>query len=133
MTKTKLQIEYDYNFFLAGIVCSDPDYRLCWKLNTLLNLRLTKAGDHIVEQSRHSLFSYVNEELFREYYMLANKGNQRYLVEELRHIDYFLIVKGALEADEQRSMLERIKKQDKVSAAFLIDVPSLKAKQNLLL
>ncbi len=133
MPKTKLHIDYDYDFCLIGIVCSDKDYRLSWQLNTALHLQLGKAADHTTNNSSHSLFSYVNEEQFREYYLLANKGNGSNLIEEHRNIDYFFIIKGPLEEDEKRDMLELIKKQDTVIAAYLIDVPSLKSKQNLML
>lgn len=133
MSKVKLQVDYDYDFCLIGIVSHEKDYRLCWMLNSLLNIKLTKTEDHDTGQSKHSLYSYVQEELFREYYLLANKGNNHSLIEEHKHIDYFLVIKGALEEDEKKHIIEMIKKTDMVSAAYLIDVLSLKSKQNLIL
>lgn len=140
MSKTKLEIDYDYEFCLIGIVCNDKDYRLCWKLNPLLNLRLAKSDDHKVEHFRHSLFTYTNNDLFKEYYLFSNKGENsdkrgefRNLIEEHKNIDYFLIIKGQLDEEEKKNVLELIKKQENVSAAYLIEAISLKSKQNLLL
>ena len=133
MSKTKLQIEYDYEFCLIGIVSHEKDYKLCWMLNTALNISLAKTEEHAAEHSKHSMYSYISEEQFREYYLLANKGEGHYLIEEHKHMDYFLIIKGSLEEDEKKHILELIKKTGMVSAAYLIDVPSLKSKHNLIL
>lgn len=133
MTKTKLQIDYDFDFCLLGIVSSEKDYRLCWMLNTLLNIKLAKGEEHNTEHSKHSMYSYVQEELFREYYLLANKGDNHVLIDEHKHIDYFLIIKGAMEEDEKKNIVDLIKKSDMVSGAYLIDVHSLKSKHNLVL
>lgn len=133
MSKIKLQVDYDYEFGLIGIVSYEKDYRLCWMLNSLLNIRLAKMEDHAAEHSKHSIYGYVQEELFREYYLLANKGQGHLLIDEHKHIDYFLLVKGSMEEDEKKHMLELIKKSGMVSAAYLIDVHSLKSKHNLIL
>jgi hypothetical protein len=131
MSKIKLQIEYDYEFCLVGIVSSEKDYRLCWMLNTLLDIKLAKTEEHVAGPSKHSMYSFVQEELFREYYLLANKGDTHFLAEEHKHIDYFLVVKGLQTEEEKKNILDLIKKSDMVSAAYLIDVPSLKSKHNL--
>ena len=133
MSKTKLQIDYDYEFCLIGIVSHEKDYRLCWMINSILNIRLAKMEDHAAEHSKHSTYGFVQEELFREYYLLANKGEGHLLIEEHKHIDYFLMIKGSVEEDEKKHILELIKKSEMVSAAYLIDVHSLKSKHNLIL
>jgi len=131
MSKIKLQIDYDYEFCLIGIVSSEKDYRLCWMLNTVLDIKLSKTEEHEAGPSKHSMYSFVQEELFREYYLLANKGSTHFLIEEHKHIDYFLVVKGLQTDEEKKNILDLIKKSDMVSAAYLIDVPSLKSKHNL--
>ena len=133
MSKTKLQVDYDYDFCLIGIVSHEKDYRLCWMLNSVLNIKLAKAEDHHAGQSRHSMYNYIQEELFREYYLLANKGDAHVLIEEHKHIDYFLLIKGQIAGEEQKHVNELIKKSGMVAAAYLIDVLSLKSKQNLVL
>jgi len=102
-------------------------------LNTLLNIQLTKTEDHSALEGKHSMYAFVQEELFREYYLLANKGTAHILIEEHKHIDYFLVIKGMLDEEEKKRIMEMIKKSEMLSAAYLIDVHSLKSKQNLIL
>jgi hypothetical protein len=132
MSKTRLIVEYDYDFCLIGIVCHEKDYRLCWNLNTILQLNLSKKDDHIIPDSNHSLFYYNQEQLFREYYLVSNRGNTGMLIEEHRQVDYFFIARGDIGAEEQKYFLEEMKKVEMVSAAYPLDANSLKSKHNLI-
>jgi hypothetical protein len=131
MSKTRLQFEYDYEFYLVGIVCHEKDYRLCWTLNNLFDLKLTKTEDHATEHSLHSMFSFNQEELFRDYNLIANRGQEGLLIEEHRQIDYFFIIKGSVEDHEKKLIIEQIKKSDLILGAYAIDVQTLKSKHNL--
>jgi hypothetical protein len=133
MAKTKLKIEYDFDFCLIGIVCSEKDFRLCWLINNQLALKLVKAEDHTSGAGRHSLFSFNNEDLMQDYYLVANKADTgKLLLEEHQHTDYFIIVKGEITDEEKKYFAEHIKKLDTVSASYLMDVEALKSKQNLI-
>ena len=133
MSKTKLTVEYDFDFCLIGIVCSEKDFRLCWMLNNQLGLKLAKMEDHTSAVGMHSLFSYVDEHLMREYHLIVNKVDSgKLLLEEHQHTDYFLLVKGELEDEEKKYFAEQIKKINTVSTAYIVDVETLKSKQNLI-
>ena len=131
MSKTRLQFEYDYEFCLVGIVCHEKDYRLCWTLNNLFGIKLAKTDDHPTEHSQHSMFAFNQEVLFRDYYLIANRGKDGMLIEEHKQMDYFFIIKGSVEEEEARQLVEQIKKADVIGGAYSIDVPSLKSKHNL--
>jgi len=131
MSKTRLQFEYDYEFCLVGIVCHEKDYRLCWTLNNLFGIKLGKTDDHATEHSQHSMFAFNQEELFRDYYLIANRGKDGMLIEEHKQMDYFFIIKGSVEEEEAKHLVEQIKKADVIAGAYSIDVPSLKSKHNL--
>ena len=132
MSKTRLIVEYDYDFCLIGIVCHEKDYRLCWNLNTLLQLNLSKKDDHITASGNHSLYHYNQEQLFREYYLVSNRGSAGMLVEEHRQVDYFFIAKGDIGETEQRYFLDQFKTVEMVSAAYPMDANLLKSKHNLI-
>jgi len=133
MSKTRLKVEYDFDFCLIGIVCSEKDFRLCWMINNQLELKLAKAEDHVSAVGSHSLFVYVNDELMQEYYLVANKSdNGKLLLEEHQHTDYFLMVKGETTDEEKKYFAEQIKKLSSVSASYLIDADALKSKHNLI-
>lgn len=131
MSKTRLQFEYDYDFCLIGIVCHEKDYRLCWTLNTLFDIKLAKTDDHVTETSQHSMFSFIQEHLFRDYHLIANRAKNGLLIEEHKQIDYFFIIKGNLEEDEKKLIVEQIKNAEVIGAAYSIDAQTLKSKHNL--
>lgn len=133
MAKTRLTVEYDFDFCLIGIVCPEKDFRLCWMLNNQLDLKLAKTEDHTSAAGKHSLFSYADEHLMREYYLVVNKADTgKLLLEEHQHIGYFLLVKGEMDDEEKKYFAEQIKKINTVSAAYIIDAETLKSKQNLI-
>jgi hypothetical protein len=92
MSKTKLQVEYDFDFCLIGIVCSEKDFRFCWMLNNQLGWKLAKTDDHISGVGNHSIFTFSEEELMRDYYLIVNKSDSgKLLIDEHQHTDYFII------------------------------------------
>lgn len=133
MSKTKLNVEYDFDFCLIGIACPEKDFRLCWMLNNQLGLKLAKMEDHTSGVGRHSLFSFSDEHLMREYHLIVNKADTgRLLLEEHQHTGYFLLMKGEIDDGEKKYFAEQIKKIVTVSAAYMVDVEALKSKQNLI-
>jgi hypothetical protein len=133
MSKTKLKVEYDFDFCLIGIVCSEKDFRFCWMLNNQLGWKLAKADDHISGVGNHSFFILNDEEQMRDYYLIVNKSDSgKLLVEEHKHTDYFIIIKGEITNEEKKYFAEQIKTLNSVSASYLIDADALKSKQNLI-
>lgn len=161
MGKHILNIEYDYDFVLIGISSHEKDYRLCWALNNVLELELTKAESLEIKAKKQnnpsffSLFQYENTDEFREYFILANTSENRQLADkehtlfntstqetvttdsgilipEHRQIDYFLIIRGEMDDDTIDQLVSRLKAIDLVLTAVRIDVSNLKSKQNLL-
>src|SRR4051812_28717467 len=98
--KFKLDIEYDYEFILIGISCHEKDYRLCWAINNKLSYNFKSSQDLEIKEKRkknpswHSLYIYEEEEKFREFFIIANKSNDRFLIPEQKQADFFLIIKG---------------------------------------
>jgi hypothetical protein len=133
MSKTKLQVEYDFDFCLIGIVCSEKDFRFCWMLNNQLGWKLAKTEEHTSGVGNHSIFTFSEEELMRDYYLIVNKSDSgKLLVEEHQHTDYFIIIKGEITDEEKKYFAEQIKKLTSVSASYLMDATTLKSKQNLI-
>lgn len=138
MTKFQLDVEYDFEFRLVGISCHARDYRLCWSLNNSLGLRFEKvyrenAGDGLKKNgvAIESLYRFNDEEGRIGYQLLLNKHNNNLLLPEQKMADYLLIIDGMNESTFE-SLLKKIKQTDSVIAAFVIDVQSLKSKENLI-
>ena len=133
MSKTKLKVEYDFDFCLIGIVCSEKDFRLCWMLNNQLGWKLAKTDDHVSSAGNHPVFSFSDEELMRDYYLIVNKSDTgKLLIDEHQHTDYFIIIKGEITDEEKKYFAEQIKKLGSVSASYMIYADTLKSEQNLI-
>ena len=100
--KHLLDEEYEYDFSLLGICCHEKDYRLCWAVNSSLDLNLSKSGKDIElifnkkskPDASFPMFSYINNVNSNEYYLIGNKCERNWLIPEKSHIDFFLMVKS---------------------------------------
>lgn len=162
MGKHTLEIEYDFDFLLIGISSHEKDYRICWALNNKLGLNLVKQESFEIKdrkQSAPSFFSFfteVNEELFREYSVIANFSENKklaiaennlfsmdesgiadhsennLLIPEQKQLNYFFILRGEVEEEEIAAIMKQIKAIDVVLTAVRIDPKTLRSKQNLI-
>jgi hypothetical protein len=134
--KTKLQVEYDFDFTLLGISCHESDYRFGWMLNKATGMNFLKEEDLVVpikdKQSAHSIFSCEIEENFCTYHIIANKGTSGLLIPESRNTDYFLVIKGPVQQDSLDDLLSQVRSISKVQTVFPVNVNDLKSKHNLL-
>ncbi len=135
--KHVLQDTYDFDFVLIGISCHAKDYRLAWKLNTSMEMHLSKMDSDLEvfnekahPVSTHSLFDYFDEETEQEYFLIKNKVPEGMLIPELPHADYLLKVfpSSVFRMDKILALLSQI---DIVLTCFPVEVASLKSKVNL--
>lgn len=137
MAKFNLVLEENYPYFIIGISCSTPDYRLCWSLNKTLGISLKRdksidiysKNGHV---TAHSLFEYTDEEFNTKYRFIENKNGSSRFLPESHQADYLLIIDES-DKIEIHELLNEINKITHVILAFKIDIDSLKQKQNLML
>lgn len=150
MGKTKLLLEYDYEFLLIGIISRVPDYKLMWSLNRSLGIDLQREEDmalpaHVekdtgltlgfddaIEQPKYAFFKYENEDEHISFTMVANHSKSSSLIKEEQSVDFFLIIDGLYDELDVDDLLHKIKEDKFVITAFEIDPNRLKSKQNLL-
>ena len=138
MTKFQLQVDYDFDFRLIGISCHARDYRLCWALNNHLEIQLEKVHRENASSGLQkngiaieSIYSYYDEENHSAYQLLYNKHNNNLLLPEQKLADFLLII-DQLNDEHFENILKKIKEIDLVNMAFIIDVNTLKSKENLI-
>ena len=136
VTRHLLDIEYDYDFELIGICCTERDYRVAWAVNQCLNIQLQRESEDLEvalqkEPSRHPLYRYHCELTHISYELIANKGSGGYLVPEQRHADYFLLLYDNIILNVS-DVVATLRNLTFVSLAFEIDAHSLKHKENLI-
>lgn len=135
----KLTVEQDYNFQLIGITTQENDYRLSWGINQQFNLKLLPAENHSIYNSaynQHQLFShyfYMDNKSLSQYHLIANKGDNCILIDELKNIDFFLIIKENQIKDFRIELTRKLKEINLPITTFDIDPAKLKSKEKLLL
>ncbi len=136
MSKLTFSLENEYDFELIGISCHSKDYRICWSLNNALKTNFKRIEDYEIQKKNEIInfpfFEYIDEDNNIEYFVIANKSSEGYLVSEKQSIDYFLVLKGSVSDKLVENLAKKVKEIDVVILAHRIDVNELKSKQNLL-
>jgi len=135
--KYLLEDDFEYDFKLVGISCHERGYRLCWGVNHILSLSLSKEEQEIEvyhkknnRHSRHALFSTYDLNTEDEVHLIANRGKSGYLIPEQKHADYLLMIKGEGLLD-YNLVVSKLKNVSFILTAFNIEVSQLKSKENL--
>ena len=94
-----LTFEEELDFEMIGLCSHHSDYRLAWSINDQVQLHLTKCEeDYIVTNkkgevvSTHSMYAFEDSVNRLEYYLVKNKHQGQYLIQEKPSVDYFLFL-----------------------------------------
>jgi hypothetical protein len=139
MKKLVLTDYIDYEFILIGICSQLDDYKLCWQLNKQLEIDLIRDVNDIssLHQKKKvdiffSLFNHIDKENDLHYSIISNKSLSVNLIPEQKQTDYFLKISGEIEVLDSSVIVKKIKSIDNILAAFLIDINTLKSKDNFI-
>jgi len=111
---------------------------LCFKINkqlsigfvriTELPLQLSASGETVY----FSRYHYQIPETETDFFLLANKGTEGYLIPEMKRVDYFILIKNYLDEEDMESFLDGINKIPEVVVAAEVNPEKLKSKENLI-
>ncbi|CAN5910856.1 hypothetical protein BH11BAC7_BH11BAC7_00600 [soil metagenome] len=147
LTKFRLDIEYDYDFFLAGISCHEKPYRLCWAINRAIGHDMAQTEPLSIAlkkteaPSDFPVFKIFNKENDTSIFLIANKTETTgaeeqpgigLLIPEQNQADYFFIVKGPFNEHDLDQMMKSIREIPFVQLIYRINPSVLKSKENLL-
>jgi hypothetical protein len=137
MKKSKLVIEYDYDFELLGLLSSARGYKLAWEINQALGIQLVKQPDLMVgfknnEEKGFPFYSYETQlnrlKLFKN--RPAEHENGKYfLIPEFPHYD-FIILAAMEEQHWHQQLMRKIKTIKDVQMVSSIPLAGLKSKSN---
>ncbi|WP_374166153.1 IPExxxVDY family protein [Arcticibacter sp. MXS-1] len=138
MNRLTLKYEPDLDFVLVAVTSSLKDYLLCFKINKQLDidfarieelpLQLTTSG----EVGYFSRYHYKIKETETEFFLLANKGTEGYLIPEMKKTDYFILIRNYLDEEDLENFMEGLNKIPEVVVAAEVDPGKLKSKENLI-
>ncbi|MCC9166080.1 IPExxxVDY family protein [Pontibacter sp. XAAS-A31] len=136
-----LDIEYDYNFHLYGLVSPYKEYKLAWAINKLLNLHLIKKTDLCYDLSGKERLIISNYEFISEHSVVRLCKNRAlgtsplkksFLLPDIKEYDYILQISGALQQLCPQETIERMLKTPLVQYIKQFDPLTLKFKENLI-
>jgi hypothetical protein len=141
MKTLRLDINYEYDFDLYGLVSVSKDYSMAWWLNKLFNIHLTKQQDlcYIFESKDQLLIS--NYEFSLEHLtvrLLKNRAlgittlKRPFLLPDIKEYDYVLQISGALSDFYSQEFISKLNKIPIVQYVKQFDPSSLKFKENLI-
>ncbi|MBE7178096.1 MAG: IPExxxVDY family protein [Mucilaginibacter polytrichastri] len=138
MTKKVLRFAPDLKFDLIAITSPLRDYRLCHMLNTRLHFNFRKSDDYtlIIASNGHPTFFSRYADLWNsgdtEVFLLANKGGDGYLIPEMRSIDYFILIRGYLDAEDKQMVISGLNRMDDIHAVLQVEPARLRSHENLI-
>jgi hypothetical protein len=139
MKRTKLIIDYEYDFELIGLTTILKGYKLAWEVNQLLHINLVKQPDLVVgfKNNDEKTFSfYAYEGLHNRLKLFKNKASENdpgkyFLIPEFPHFD-FIILAAMEEQYSHQQLVTLIKSIPDVQLVAAIPLEGLKSKSNFI-
>jgi len=134
----KLKYKPEYDFYLLGILSSENDYKISWEISQLLKTNFVKSDDLKIIDSRFSeyllfsVFKNTDKVNFPEIKLISNKGKEGFLIEELKNIDYFIIIYDSDDTNFNNEFVLKLKKSEIITAVFQLQPEKLRSKEKLL-
>ena len=142
MTTFTLDVEYECDFALFGLVSSTRDYTLAWTLNQALRLRLVKQPELILNllgSSRLVFTHYLYATETLTFRLLRNRSiapsnlKKPFLAPDIKEYDYLLAVTNGSDLLGDEKLIKQLTALDAVQHVCQFDPNSLKYKENLIL
>jgi len=139
MKKSKLIIEYDFDFELLGLISSAKGYKLAWEINRALGVHLVKQPDLVVgfKNSEEKSFShYAHQTQLNRLKVFKNKpvaheSGKYFLIPEFPHYD-FIILTDMEEQYKDQQLMQSIRSIADIQLVALIPLDGLKSKSNFI-
>lgn len=138
MNKFTLKYELDLDFVLIALTVPLKDYRVCYQINKHLDSRFQRIDELILSATPDRQPQYFSRYYFRsdnpetDYYLVANKGSEGFLVTEMKTVDFFIIVKNFIDDEDLEKLLSGLNRISEVQVAAEVDPKKLKSKENLI-
>ncbi|MBX7108471.1 MAG: IPExxxVDY family protein [Chitinophagales bacterium] len=136
--KRIVTLEDHFSGVLWGIVTQVKEYQLSWHLNKALGFDLKRTDDlEIIHKKKNktSAFSFYRYEHALDKWqviVLSNKHAGEFLLPEVKQVDYLLMVKGEISAEQEEGIFAKVKEIHIVQLLVKLDFQRLKSKENLM-
>lgn len=157
--KLVLDDDFEEDFFLIAIHCSEEPYKVAYILNQFARLKLRREKVDLAFTSGAMeitlpLFGFEDHTEYTDYSLVANKcksaitktnnngelfGNTTdketvitYLIPELKKVDYFLKIQSDFDNIGTKILINEINNIKQIISAYQVEPETLKSKDNLI-
>ena len=125
-TRFTLECAEEFDFAVLAINSHIKAYKLCWNINSSMQLDFEKKDDHNIKKDlSFSRYTYISDEGI-EYDLLTNRSKKGYLVPNQKGINYFLVVKNDYWKQDKLEFISKLRSTPDVLLAFELDSANLK-------
>ena len=133
ITRVQLKISKDKEFFLFGLVSSEPDYKLSQIINkkfriSLKNTSPVKITDNAGSELSFSRFSHTNDSTGIAFNLFSNRSENNFLLKKLKNVDYILQLHDPENENNIDSITAGLRETESVNAVFTIDLNTFRDK-----
>jgi hypothetical protein len=141
MKTLRLDLDYEFDFDLYGVVSSSKEHTLAWALNKYFNLRLIKQKDlcyDYINKGRLVISNYLHHTEHYTFRLFRNKSvdlctlKKPFLVPDIKDYDYIIQISGALSQLCPQELMKKLNLVPLVQYAKQFDPNSLQFKDNLI-
>ncbi len=138
MNKFTLKYELDLDFVLIALTVPLKDYRLCFQINKHLNIQFHRIEELVLSSTSETPTQYFSRYYYdsvnpeTDYFLVANKGSEAFLIPEMKTVDFFIIIKNYVDEEDLEKLISGIKRLSEVQVAAEVDPKKLKSKENLI-
>ena len=139
MKKSKLVIEYEFDFGLLGITTAARGYKLAWEINSTLGIHLVRQPDLAVgfKKGEEKKFSfYAHESRINRLKLFKNKPvdtdhGKYYLVPEFPHFDFIFLIQID-DMTQHEAIANQLRQITSIEMVSSIPLEGLKSKSNFI-
>jgi hypothetical protein len=133
VTRIKLNIQQNNDFFLLGIVSAEPDYKLSLLLNNKFRISLKNISPVPLlyddeSEFTFSRFSNYDDSAGLNIILISNRSGKNFLFKKLKNIDYLLQIQSTENDPNLNDITSSLREIDSVTAVFNIDINAIKDK-----
>lgn len=141
MKTLHLDVEYEFDFHLYGLVSPSKEYTLAWWLNKLLDLRLAKQKDLCYvfgakDQLLISNFEFSTDHsiirLFRNKALGTSMLKKPFFLPDIKEYDYVLQISGSTSSLYPTELISKVQNIPFVQYVKQFDPITLKFRNNLI-
>lgn len=137
MKKNFLQLQHNFDFKLLAITTALKDYKACFVINKYTKFDFRKDEDLVIffkntPKRVFSRYTYYPQNIECEFVFLANKGNESFLIPEMKEVDYFILIKEFIDDEDFDLFFSQLRQIPNIQAVVELNPDKMKSRENLI-